>query len=66
MPPPMEPLIVTTADLKGEKQVSSIECHNFILNNVSKIVSFNRVKRIKEAALLHLGKSLTTYKMNFL
>lgn len=57
MPPPMEPLIVTTADLKGKKQVSNVKCHNFILNDVSKIVSFNRVKGIQEAALLRLGKS---------
>lgn len=57
MPPPMEPLIVTTADLKGKKQVSNVKCHNFILNDVSKIVSFNRVKGIQEVALLRLGKS---------
>lgn len=58
MPPPMEPLIVTTADLKGKKQVSNVKCHNFILNDVSKIVSFtDRVKGIQEAALLRLGKS---------
>ena len=44
MPPPMEPLIVTTADLKGKKQVSNVKCHNFILNAM--VVIFIGLKSI--------------------